>query len=30
MTEVRAALNMADAPASDVFGEVRKRKDNLK
>ncbi len=30
MTEVRAALNMADAPASDVFGEVRKRKDNFK
>ncbi len=29
-SRVRAALGMNDAPASDVFGEVRKRKDNFK
>lgn len=29
-TGVRAALNMPNAPAADVFGEVRKRKDNFK
>jgi hydroxyacylglutathione hydrolase len=28
--EVRAAVNMHDAPANEVFGEVRKRKDNFK
>jgi hydroxyacylglutathione hydrolase len=28
--EVRAAVNMPDAPANEVFGEVRKRKDNFK
>lgn len=30
MAGVRAALNMPDAPANEVFGEVRKRKDNFK
>jgi hydroxyacylglutathione hydrolase len=30
MDGVRAALNMQDAPANEVFGEVRKRKDNFK
>lgn len=30
MVGVRAALNMPDAPANQVFGEVRKRKDNFK
>ena len=27
---VRAAVSMPDAPANEVFGEVRKRKDNFK
>jgi hydroxyacylglutathione hydrolase len=30
MAGVRAALDMPDAPANEVFGEVRKRKDNFK
>jgi hydroxyacylglutathione hydrolase len=30
MASVRAAVGMPDAPANDVFGEVRKRKDNFK
>lgn len=30
MAGVRAALNMPDAPANEVFGEVRRRKDNFK
>jgi hydroxyacylglutathione hydrolase len=30
MAGVRAAVNMAEAPAFEVFGEVRKRKDNFK
>ena len=30
MAGVRAALNMPNAPANEVFGEVRKRKDNFK
>jgi hydroxyacylglutathione hydrolase len=30
MPEVRVALNMAEAAASDVFGEIRKRKDYFK
>jgi hydroxyacylglutathione hydrolase len=30
MAGVRAALKMPDAPANEVFGEVRKRKDNFK
>jgi hydroxyacylglutathione hydrolase len=30
MAGVRAALAMPDAPANEVFGEVRKRKDNFK
>jgi hydroxyacylglutathione hydrolase len=28
--QVRAAVNMPTAPANEVFGEVRKRKDNFK
>jgi hydroxyacylglutathione hydrolase len=30
MAGVRAAVNMPNAPANEVFGEVRKRKDNFK
>ena len=30
MVGVRAALNMKEAPAHEVFGEVRKRKDNFR
>lgn len=30
MEGVRAALNMHNAPANEVFGEVRRRKDNFK
>jgi hydroxyacylglutathione hydrolase len=30
MASVRAAVNMNEAPAFEVFGEVRKRKDNFK
>lgn len=30
LASVRAAVGMPDAPANDVFGEVRKRKDNFK
>jgi hydroxyacylglutathione hydrolase len=30
MAGVRDALNMPNAPANEVFGEVRKRKDNFK